>query len=681
MSEDGPGAGPVGGTQQLREVVIRDRRSLEERFMATGSMVVVDRQDIEQMGVESVVDVLSQLPGLQVSTSASGSVEIRMRGLDSRATRVTVDGQRSAGRSQMPLDQLSADLIERIEIVRSPSAEYAGASGGTVNIVLRQANPQRSTSVRLTDAITWNQHQARLWASRTGPLGGDTEGGKTAPPPWSFFSGIWLAEQLNGADVLREQFTDEVLSQRSETLSRSNRQDWWLTQRLNGRVGRDQVALRAALSGSSGRGQVDTRDRLGLMETTQESSQTQRQAWQLGGDWTRRLPVGKLETSLAGSGQDDGLQRQGARAYQEDREESTWQLKSKLTGARESLLWMAGVEFETRQGSGQSQRGSAAQELLSSDIHRAALWGQNEWELPYKTTLTLGLRGESVWLRSAVDNTQARQRLSFWQPSLHSRTPVGERAQWRANWARSTRQPTVWDILDRNVPTQGSNSISNPDTLGNPALRPEVTQTLDLGWEQRLEAQGQWGLSAFMRQVDDVIATQVFLDGSQWVEQRQNLGRARTLGLEADIKRPLAETGWGRDWMARASATVLDAQFTSGPREGRAIPGQARYSASLGLSKPMRRSGSFFGGASLTLAGPSALNTADATGRESARATLDAHVGQTLPGLGYWRLGVNNLGNTPLSRSRQYDSAGQQIRENSRTDAGRRIFASIGTQF
>jgi outer membrane receptor for ferrienterochelin and colicins len=678
MNEDGPGAGPGGGTQQLREVVIRDRRSLEERFMATGSMVVVDRQDIEQMGVESVVDVLSQLPGLQVNTNASGGVEIRMRGLDSRATRVTVDGQRSAGRSQMPLDQLSADLIERIEIVRSPSAEYAGASGGTVNIVLRQANPQRSTSVRLTDAITWNKHQGRLWASRTGPLGAGDAGDKTAPPAWSYFSGIWLAEQRNGADVLREQYTDEVLSQRSDTVNRSSRQDWWLMQRLNGRVGRDQVALRAALSGASGSGQVDTRGSTG---NTFESSQTQRQSWQLGGDWTRRLPLGKLETSLAGSGQEDGQDRLGWRAYREDREETTWQLKSKLTGARESLLWMAGVELETRQGSGQSQRGAGPQEQLSSDINRAALWGQNEWELPYKTTLTLGLRAESVSLRSAVDENRARQRLSFWQPSLHSRTPVGESAQWRANWARTTRQPTVWDILDRNVPTQGSNSISNPDSLGNPALRPEVTQTLDLGWEQRLGGQGQWGLSAFMRQVDDVIATQVFLDGSQWVEQRQNIGRARTLGLEADIKRPLAETGWGRDWMARASATVLDSQLTSGPREGRAIPGQARYTASLGLSKPMRRSGGFFGGASLTLAGPSALNTAGATGRESARATLDVHVGQTIAGLGYWRLGVNNLGDAPLNRSRQYDNAGQQIRESSRTDTGRRFFASIGTQF
>ena len=101
----------MGGSQQLREVVVTGRRTLEERFMATGSLVVVDRQDIERMGVESAVDALKQLPGVQVNTNASGGVEIRMRGMDASATRVLIDGQRAAGRGQLPIDQLPADLI------------------------------------------------------------------------------------------------------------------------------------------------------------------------------------------------------------------------------------------------------------------------------------------------------------------------------------------------------------------------------------------------------------------------------------------------------------------------------------------------------------------------------------------------------------------------------------------
>ena len=145
--------------------------------------------------------------------------------------------------------------------------------------------------------------------------------------------------------MTREQFTDGVASGRSDATGRYARQDWFLIQRLNGRIGRDQLALRASLSGSDGTGRYETRSSSG---TQLETSTQQRQSWQLGGDWTRRLAVGKLETSLSGNSQNEDQQRQGSTSYAEDRRESTWLLKSKLSGARsESLLWMAGLEHET----------------------------------------------------------------------------------------------------------------------------------------------------------------------------------------------------------------------------------------------------------------------------------------------------------------------------------------------
>lgn len=673
----------TGSAQQLREVVISGRRTLEERFMATGSLVVVDRQDIERMGVDSAVDVLRQLPGVQVNTGASGNAEIRMRGMDASATRVLIDGQRAAGRAQLPIDQLPADLIERIEVVRSPSAEFSGASGGTINIVLRQANPTRSTTARLTDVIAWGEHRGRLWASRSGPLGNPSKDDDPRAPSWSSFSGVWLADQLNGSDIERQQSTDGVASSNSTSVNRSGRQDWWLIQRLNGRIGRDQVTLRGTLSGSDGKGRFETRTATG---TQLETSTQDRHSWQLGGDWTRRLSVGKLESSLSGNNQNEEQQRQGGVGFREDRRESTWQLKSKLSGARsESLLWMAGFDYETRQARGTSQSGLSPSERLSSDIDRVALWGQNEWELPRKTTLTLGLRAESVLLQSAVEATRARQRLDIWQPSLHTRTPVGENAQWRLNLSRITRQPNVSDLLDRSVPSQGSNSINNADVVGNPNLRPEVTQTLDVAWEQRLAGQGQLGVTLFTRMTDDVIATQVFRQDpadttSRWQEQRQNIGSARLMGLEADIKRPLPAPGWSA-WMLSATATAVDSKLTSGPREGLAIPGQARYSGSLSLAKPMRRGAGYFGGVALNLAGPSSLDTSVATGRERARTTVDVHVGQSVNRQVSWRVGVYNLGDEPLRRSRQYTSGAQSLSEVTTTSFTPRIFASLGLQF
>jgi outer membrane cobalamin receptor len=678
--DDGPGEASTG-RQTMREVVITARRSIEERFQAAGSLVVVDRQDIEQMGVESTVDVLRQLPGLQVGTGANGGVEIRMRGLDSSAPRVMIDGQRSAGRAQLPIDQLPADLIERIEIIRSPSAEFSGSSGGTINIVLRQASPQRSAMFRLTDSIAWGQHGPRLWAMRTGPIGSEPKPA-AGSSPWSLFLGAWLARSYSGNDQERDSERAGVLTETSSR-SRSRRDDWMLIPRLSGRIGRDQVSLRGNISGSNGEGSYRQKDAAGAVLQS-DTSESQRHSWQLGGDWTRRLSLGKLETSLSGNRQNDEAQRlrSSGSTYQEDRSESAWQLKSKLTGARESLLWMTGFDYENRQAQGSSLDTGTSEGLqrLNSRIERAALWGQNEWELPLKTTLTLGLRGETVRLYSQVTAVQVDQSLSFWQPSLHTRTPISETAQWRVNLARVTRQPSVWDLLDRTVPSQGENSPSNPNQIGNSNLRPEVTQTFDLGFEQRLPGQGQMGLSLFMRQTDDVLATQIFEQGGQWVEQRQNIGSARTVGLEGDLKRPLGSSGWTRDWTLTANATVLRSRMTDGPREGLAIAGQSNYTASLGVNRPMRRTGGTFGGVSASFNGPASLATPAVSGRERSRVTLDLHVGHSVPRVGFWRIGIYNVGDAPVSRSRSYQDGGQTLTDRTRTFYAPRIYASVGAQ-
>jgi outer membrane receptor protein involved in Fe transport len=248
------------------------------------------------------------------------------------------------------------------------------------------------------------------------------------------------------------------------------------------------------------------------------------------------------------------------------------------------------------------------------------------------------------------------------------------------NLARVTRQPSVWDLLDRTVPSQGENSPSNPNQIGNSNLRPEVTQTFDLGFEQRLPGQGQMGLSLFMRQTDDVLATQIFEQGGQWVEQRQNIGSARTVGLEGDLKRPLGSSGWTRDWTLTANATVLRSRMTDGPREGLAIAGQSNYTASLGVNRPMRRTGGTFGGVSASFNGPASLATPAVSGRERSRVTLDLHVGHSVPRVGFWRIGIYNVGDAPVSRSRSYQDGGQTLTDRTRTFYAPRIYASVGAQ-
>ena len=318
---------------------------------------------------------------------------------------------------------------------------------------------------------------------------------------------------------------------------------------------------------------------------------------------------------------------------------------------------------------------------LDASIRRWVVWGQNEWELPASTTLTLGLRGERVELNGGSSAVAGSKQWNILQPSLHTRTPLSDDLQWRVNLARVTQLPRVWDLVDRTIPSQGSNSLGNPDTIGNPNLRPQVAWTLDTGFERRL-TNGHAGLNLFVRQVSDVLAPTLALNGSRWVEQRANVGDAMVWGLEADARTGLAWLGLGRDWTLSANASLLQSRMTSGPNEGRRIPGQARYVATLTAAKPMPRGGGWYGGATLTMTGRADQDiNATLTGQNRASAMLDFYVGQLVRGLGYWRLGVYNVGDVHFRRDRVDAAGAVPVVSRSSMQWTPRAYLTVGTQF
>lgn len=745
-------------TRQLQTVVVSARRSIEQRFFASGSLIVVDRTDIERLGADSVGDVLRQLPGVQVTPSATGGVEIRMRGMDSSATQLLIDGQRvSSGKSQLPIDQLPAELIERIEVLRAPSAQYSGASGGTLNIVLRQANAKAETSIRLSDLILWQRNAGQLFLSNTGPLNSPIENlgyqralkamkpaqkldatkkiakgavktsanddaddanaivanklkPEVSPQVWSYFVALANTGQLWGADVHRTTaVSDGSASSVTDGLSRFRRSEFTLVPRINGKLSAtDQVALRGTFSRSHLNGATESQTN-GLNasnaynSSTDEYQDRKKDYTQASIDWTHRFKTSMLETTLNGSRATEVVNRAGdiflnantkaqasAYSFVDDRTERNWSLGTKLTGTSSPLLWSVGIDTDTRNlyvdnitNTSSSTTAAPVNLHLNAKIARHTIWAQNEWELPATTTLTAGLRAEKTVIQSIDTDNLANQNRFFLQPSLHSRTSISEDMQIRVNLARIAKNPSIWDLIDRTIPSPGINTINSPDFTGNPNLQPEKAWTLDFGFERRLPTQGQMGLNVFVRNLTDAIGTSTVLIDNRWTEQRNNVGNARVWGLEADVKTGLTWLGMGSDWSLSANASLLQSKLTSGENQGSRIPGQARYLANVNIAKPLRRSGGWYGGTSLSLTGPAQLNTSPLiTGQDRARLLLDIYVGSVLPNLGYWRLGFYNIGNAKFNRDRNYlNSNGTVLADNASMQIGRRIFLSFGTQF
>ncbi len=107
-------------------------------------VTVVDREEIEDSGADTVADLLRQVPGVTVMRSgAEGTVtSVFTRGTGSNHTLVLFDGVRlnSPYFGGYDFSQLVTAGVERIEIVRGPYSALWGADavGGVVDVVPRR---------------------------------------------------------------------------------------------------------------------------------------------------------------------------------------------------------------------------------------------------------------------------------------------------------------------------------------------------------------------------------------------------------------------------------------------------------------------------------------------------------------------------------------------------------------
>ncbi|MEO1292194.1 MAG: TonB-dependent receptor, partial [Pseudomonadota bacterium] len=124
----------------IGEVIVSGGRTPVDAQSYARANTVITADDLEQRQIQRVEDALRQVPGVHVSRAA-GSTEIRIRGAESNHVLVLIDGVETANSSEaFDFINLTADNIERIEVLRGPqSALYgAGATAGVINIITKR---------------------------------------------------------------------------------------------------------------------------------------------------------------------------------------------------------------------------------------------------------------------------------------------------------------------------------------------------------------------------------------------------------------------------------------------------------------------------------------------------------------------------------------------------------------
>jgi len=189
---------------------------------------------------------------------------------------------------------------------------------------------------------------------------------------------------------------------------------------------------------------------------------------------------------------------------------------------------------------------------------RLAGYLQDEWNLNAHWALHAGLRWEGIQTEGdAGGGERPTNRSNITTPLVHLlwKPDPARRDQLRLSLTRSYRAPSTQNLIARpsinarasaevcpNGLTQAGNDPTQPDSAGNPELKPERALGLDLAFERYLEGGGVLSANTYVRRISDLMRRVTTLETVSWsacpryVAREQNIGEATTAGLELEAK-------------------------------------------------------------------------------------------------------------------------------------------------
>jgi vitamin B12 transporter len=162
----------------IQRVVVTATRSPVPVRQLAAEVTVITAETLAQTPGEPLVDVISRLGGVQITrTGGPGQTSgTFIRGVAQKQSIVVVDGVRMVDvtSGQVSLETLSADHIERIEILKGPASSIWGADavGGVIHIITREPKSPLEAQVRLAMGGYGSSEQAASLGGRApeGPL-------------------------------------------------------------------------------------------------------------------------------------------------------------------------------------------------------------------------------------------------------------------------------------------------------------------------------------------------------------------------------------------------------------------------------------------------------------------------------------------------------------------------------
>lgn len=479
---------------QTSPIVVTATRTAQSADDTLSSVSVITRETIEQSGSKDVADIIASQAGISLSRNGGpgSSTSLYIRGSESDHVLVLIDGVRAASATlgQFSWENLQPDQIERIEIVRGPRASLYGSDAIGGVIHIFTRNLERSF-VRFGTGSHGTQ---------------DVNAGFRGGDDWRYSINAG-SHSSNGTPTVATDTDDRAYNNNHASL------------RLSGPL---SGTTRLNISTSQSQGDHENDPFTGDSDFTHRVSSIRLDHQQ--GDWEQSLLLGQN--------------------YDEYTSHSPF-LPATITTDRNSVSWQhnlvnawgmtsAGIDY-WRDHAEKDNSG-----LIDETITQRGVFVEHQWS-DDRNNIQLALRNDE---HKVFDNYSTGNIALGRELDAQNRIFVSYGTAYKAPTVNDLYWPNSTDVF------YGTTYI----TLGNPALEPEESSTVELGLIQRFD-RTETRINLYRTWTKNLINWASTQTGpSEYTYQPANIGRVRIDGVEVTIKWPISEI------QAELQLALLDAE-------------------------------------------------------------------------------------------------------------------------
>lgn len=608
----------VAQATKMENVQVIAKRVVKRNHVDSASpKLVYDADFFQRFEPISVGDMLKRVPGVTFNSDVGEYDLPRLRGLDSRYTQVLINGRRLPGEENsgaIAVDRIPAEMVEKIEIIRSPSSDISSQGiGGTLNIILKDG-ARHEGGIWRVGVVNMEENRGSGFIGMSG-VSDDIEYGFSVNIQERFNPKEKVSSELEG-DEREDIIESDVRDSRDVAVAAD------LAFQLNG----DSKIRFNVLHIDTEREEQENTKVTALERSTSTAPFTVDEIVsesQLEEIDQRNTSVG-LDYELESSAGEFKIYI-SSHQFNQDKHENNYEAdfgdpltldESELSDIKDTenrlgFSWKHKLaDFEAKFGmeyinktrdfnlktfddSGELDDENDEFADFSADDNGIDMFASANWQLRDNLELELGLRAEHRELKISGrdfngDVTRSNSDSTDYNPSAHIRWHLDEQDQFRASIARTLRRPQ----FDQLNPVELT--IEDEKFRGNSELEPETAIGIDLGYDHFIADSGVIGINFFYRKVEDLIEytqSDITVGGDDFALRQavNNRNTGKIMGVELDFsapmtlfKLPAVQTYFN---LTLLDSEVEDEYFTGVERR---FSGQAKYVYNLGFEHELK---------------------------------------------------------------------------------------------